>query len=385
MPGIKKTSMSVLPADLPEFARDVRDILIYAAGKLSAGKGRLALALFLKGGAFLLGLLIVYITKLTIDGGILAADLGAFMRYTGLGLLSFLLARTLTYFSDSIGEKAKADFSMDVNRDMTGRFFAMDYLSFKSLSSSENSFLFQYDQNSMENLVFVELAALTSFLKVPVCLVMGFMISPLLTALAVAALPFVGAQTLWASKKRKVLRGRELYLTRKHYSALHDAFLNFKLIKSMGKENWAGESIVKTFRGKTTGALKSGLFSIKVRTISGVVSRLATALYWIAGGYLIIREGLSFGSFSAVSIYAGMLLSETVNVGAFVEGLYSERASLKRCASFARDMIRFFRDARGEASADVPDVPDVVFDEVGFSYPGRVPVIDKACFSVPGE
>ncbi len=365
---------------------DLKGVLSYASGILKKDRFSLAMASFLKLLSFPLGISIVYITKETLDKGIMSKDLRSFGFFTALGLFVFLLMRVLLYFSGRIMNSVKTKFSLAVDHDLARRLFGLDYLKIRQLSSAENAFYVSYDCGIIENLVFYELPALLSFVKIPVFFILAALLSWQLSLFVFLAVPFAVMHTIWASRKRRRLRSGYVKSAGKSNALFSDFLINVKLIKSFFKESWAVDRIMRRFRRKARIDLLSSRFRQVERFVYDIFSKSSTAAFWLLGGYLIITGKLSLGSFSAVSMYSAMLLSEVYNLGSIVRNLNEEGPSIHRSAQFIRDIT-------GPAE-DVPAVPvsgksffggDIEFRDIAFGYSKEKPLFQGLNMLAPAR
>ena len=380
-----KTYNSILENIKPLWGA-VRVILAYSARKLRRYKPGISLAVSLKLMSFPMGLAVIYIAKAALDRGIFAGNLRIFLTLTLLGLAAYFINHALGYFSEKTKQRVKASFSIDVNRDFSARLFNTEYLKIKELSSTENSFILDYDYGNAENIVFGEMPSLASFLKVPVFFVLAFMLSAPLTLLVIVSLPFMAVNVIWASRGKNELYKRKMFWDQKHHACLNDTLLNIKMIKSFGREKWALERVMDFFIKKKNAFLDNQHFGGKVHFISSIFMRVNTALFWLVGGYLIIRGNLSFGSFTAVSMYTALIIAEIDNLGFVLQSLYAERSSIERCARFIKEFPRDEEEPSGEArnAFGLSGLEgDIEFKNVSFEYTSGKPVFKDLSFTVP--
>ncbi len=347
---------------------DVRTILSYSAAILKKYRKPLAIVSVFKALSFPMGLALIYVTKAALDRGIMSADLRFFLVFTVLGTVIFMVERSLDYFSGRSLQRTKAGFSADVNYDLAGRLFGLDYLKIKELSTAENAFILNYDYRNIENLVFSEIPSLISVLKVPVLLAFTLGISAPLAALVIFAVPFTAWHALWAARGRRQYRMREFGHLRRHTSRFHDILLNVKLVKSLAGEDWALREVDSLYRRRMKSALASSLFFLKTRFFGDLLSRFSMLVFGLLGGFLIISGRLSIGSFSAVSMLAYLIVSELQHAGSVFEELNAERMSLKRCAAFINE-ISVSPAGNGSEGLEENDLEkDIEFAGVSFGY-----------------
>jgi len=370
-------------ADAAPLWRALRAIIIYSYSKMREYRAGISSSISLKILSFPLGLALIYLTRAALDRGIFARDLSAFFTLTLLGLAAFLASQALGYFSEKAKQKVKSLFSAEVNRDFSGHLFNMDYLRIKRLSSAENSFILDYDHGNVEDIIFGKIPSLASLLKVPVFFVLAFMLSAPLTLLLFLALPFMAVNFLWASKGRNRRHKENMRRDQEHRARLNDILLNIKLIKSFGRENWALDRVMRLFIRKKEAFFDMHRFGGKVYFAGSAIMRASTALFWLAGGYLIIKGDLSFGSFTAVSMYAALVLAEIDNAGYALQDLYAERFSIERCAGFIKEFTVDEKVPPVNSGVRAAPRDGIEFRNVAFSYAEERPLFGGLSLTIP--
>jgi ABC-type multidrug transport system fused ATPase/permease subunit len=370
-----------LPSIALSLAEDVKTILSYSAGLLKKYARDICVAALLKGIAFPLGLSMIYITRATLDDGMLAGKMGPFMKFSFLGLAVFLVIQAVQYFTDKTMRGVKTGFSTDINRDMTERMFGLDYLEIKSMSSSDNKFTMAYNQHVIEELAFDDIPSLVTFVKVPVLFTLSAMISPTLTLIVLAAFPFMAIHIFWFSKRVKRYKARQLFYARKHDSLLFDMLTNIKIIKSFLKENWASDKVARVYKGKAEKAMEYGLFMQRSAFINSLAVRINTLIFWILGGYLVISGRLSFGSFTAVSMYSALIIAEIHNAGSVFREVNEERTAITKSASFIRRILNRRERTASKEPAATPDLKEKIgVRDIFFGYDEGRPIFEGLSF-----
>ncbi|MGB2651185.1 MAG: ABC transporter ATP-binding protein [Candidatus Omnitrophota bacterium] len=365
--------------------KDVVAILSYSARILTKYKNILIRASIFHILSFPLGLSLIYITKATLDKGILASNMRLFFDLSLLGAAIFLVERGFKYFSGVSLQKAKAAFSTEVNYDLAKRLFGLEYLKIRELSTAENAFILNYDYRNIENVVFSEVPSLLSVIKIPIFFVLAAKLSLPLTALVFISVPFVAVQAQWASRKKRRYRMSEFHHLKKHTSSFHDTLLNIKLVKSLSKEEWALKKTDSLFRKRIAATLRSALFFLRSNLLGDIISRLNILIFGLAGGYLIITGRLSLGSFSAVSMYAYLIVSELFQAGSVVEELSGERMSLKRCASFIKDISSEEEKTNKGLLREQDFDENIELKDITFGYNSDRTIFEKISFVAPAR
>lgn len=368
--------------------RAIRKIVLYSSGALRKHYAGLISATLLKLLAFPLALAIIYTTKSAIDLGILARDLKVFLFFTVSGFGAYALSGLLNFWAAGMVRKIKAAFSLEVNRVFTRRLFGLNFTCITSSSSDENAFTLWYDHRNVENLIFSDIPALASIVKIPVFMALAAFISIPLSLLLFAALPLILIQIAWVSRRTRKLRIREFYSARKYSSAFHDILMNIRMIKAFLKENWAAGRVSSFIEARVERELAFSLFSRKAAFWRDILIKLSTAAFAIAGGYLVISGKLTFGSFSAVSMYAVLMISEMYHAGSVVSEINGERMSYKRCADLIKRMEEAgASDGRMSAGFYPPEralSDGIEVREVSFAYPGRDALFSGISLHAPG-
>ncbi|MDD5634924.1 MAG: hypothetical protein PHW46_06585, partial [Candidatus Omnitrophica bacterium] len=140
--------------DVISTINDLKGVLAYSTKILKKHRMAFAGILPLKCVVFLLGLSIIYITKVTIDSGILAKNTAVFLKFSVLGILAYFFMYLSGFLVDILIKKLRMKFSFEVKYDLTGRLFGSPYLVIKKASSSESAFFVDYDYANIENIVF---------------------------------------------------------------------------------------------------------------------------------------------------------------------------------------------------------------------------------------
>lgn len=367
---------------LPE---QIGPIIRYSARILSREKRRLLGIAFLKGAVLVAGISIVYITKNTIDKGILAGNMGYFLFFACAGLVVYLANVAFEYLSRKTLASLRSRFSLKVEKDVTGRMFGMDYLDIKKLSSSENSFFAGYDHNLIESLVFDDIPGLAAFLKIPLFFVLAAFMSLPLTLIVLVSIPLVCLHSVFASEIKRRNRLRQIAFAQKHGRLLADSLINIKLLKTFFAEGWAAGRIFSMAYMKMIKNLEAMVFSLRSGLMGTVLMRLNAFVFLVAGGFLIIRGRLSFGAFSAVTMYTGLIISGMYEAGASIQDIYEERSGIKRCAGMVSEL-----ENEGRLGEKVKTLlpgavtGDLEIEGVSFSYGDKIDVFKGLDVVIPG-
>ncbi len=373
-------------ADVNSLYKDVRVIVTYSVGHLRRWRASLLMASMLKLVSFPFGIAIIYITKNALDNGIFAKNMKVFASLTVLGVCVYLIVHTVGYLSWRITGKVKTGFSVDVNYDLAKRLLGMNYLDIKKLSSADNVFILGYDYGNIENLMFGELPSLVTVIKIPVLFVLSAMISLPLTLLVFIAVPSVFLHAAWSARRRKKYRTEELEFLRKHNRTIHDIIYNLRLIKSYAKESWALGRVISIFKERVWRSFKSDKISRKAHFISSVFTRVNAAVFWLLGGYLVIKGNLSFGSLSAVLMYTALILGELEKANNAFQNLSEEKPSLARCALLIKELSGRQEERLGrEVAAASALGGELEFRDISFGYTAERPVFEKLNFSISSE
>ncbi|MDD5634494.1 MAG: ABC transporter ATP-binding protein, partial [Candidatus Omnitrophica bacterium] len=287
---------------------------------------------------------------------------------------------------DILIKKLRMKFSFEVNYDLTGRLFGSPYLVIKKASSSESAFFVDYDYANIENIVFEQVPSLGALFKIPVFFVLGAAISVPLMLIVFLTIPFFVIHAIWFSKRGKRYMAKEMYFSRKYFSWFRDILANIKIIKSFFKEIWAREKVFSLFKGKTEKEYNNFYFITKSNAISNIITKLSIVLFGIVGGLLVINGGMTFGALTAATMYAGIILSELFSISAVLQGINSERYSIRRCAEFVKEITSREKIAHLEdhGPCDMDFCRGLEFKNIAFSYPNGKELFQDLSFEADG-
>ncbi len=166
-------------------------------------------------------------------------------------------------------------------------------------------------------------------------------------------------------------------------SFIMDALAAMKLIQAVGAERRQAEALGDLHRRYRGHLLRQQMTGYATTAVPGLMTALATALVFVAGGWMVIEGGLSLGALIAFSIY----MARATGPVQTLLGLY---VAVRR-AVVSLDRVMAIMDAPPAVTAPENPRPlpvgaagHIVFDDVSFAYPDNPqPVLDRLCGEFP--
>jgi ABC-type multidrug transport system fused ATPase/permease subunit len=273
-------------------------------------KARLLTFLIIKLMIFVIGLVVVYLSKPLLDQALLKTNFKLFVGYTILGGVLFIGGAVFEMFAAVLLQGLKNGFSSAVHERIAEKFYGADLIVMKKSSSGSNTFLADYDANTIIQFVFEELG---SFLSVPKALVfisLAFYFSWQLSLIAICFVPLFLFQAIMFGNKKKDLRNKVFLSQMSLISYFQESFFNLKLVRIFAKERFALAKYMGLLGDKIKAEFDYFIFNSRNSFLDMILSRGGIVVFCLAGGYLIVSGRLSFGTFGLVSIYLSLMFSE---------------------------------------------------------------------------
>lgn len=343
---------------------------------------KLSVVLALSVVATLAGLAPPYFLKLLIDEALLARDfsfvVGVSLALFGVSLGSFLLNAVSSYSYVRVSARALFEMRLAVLRHLqrlSPRFFARTPTG--DILSRLNNDVSELQRVAADTL----LAFLTNLAFLVGTIALLLLLQPWLFLLSVALLPV----SIWllhrfrgrVSDHNRVLRERSAEIG----SFLVESLLGHRQTVASRQE----EREITKFGEKSDrfiGALlRLQLTNYLASGLPGTLLSLSTLAVFLAGGYLVLDERLSLGSFVAFTAYQARLLSPVQNLMSLYLSLQAARVSLERVFALLDEPPEVQEASDAEALPAVRG--EIEFRDVALDYGRGAPVLDGVSFSVP--
>ncbi len=343
---------------------------------------KLSLVLALSILATLAGLAPPYFLKLLIDQALLGRDfgfvVGVSLALFGVSLGSFLLNAVSSYSYVRVSARALFEMRLAVFRHLqrlSPRFFARTPTG--EILSRLNNDVSELQRVAADTL----LAFVTNLVFLVGTIVLLLLLQPWLFLLSVALIP-VSIGLLHRFRGRVTDENRRV----RERSAEIGSFLVESLlglrqtVASLQEEREAARFGQKTDR--FIGALlRLQLTNYLASGLPGALLSLATLAVFLAGGYMVLEQRLSVGSFVAFTAYQARLLSPIQNLMSLYLGLQAARVSLERVFALFDEAPEVEEAEDALALAGVRG--EIEFRDVVLDYGRGGPVLDGVSFRVP--
>lgn len=311
-----------------------------------------------------------YLTKLLIDDGLIGRDMGVILWLCGI------LAAV------SVVSAVLGGLNRWLHTALSGRIlFALREHVYRHLATLAPSFyaarptgdimtrldgdIAEIQRFSTDSL----LALVNGILALIGSLAIMLWLSPMLTLIAFLLLPL---QIAWLRAMRprilkftRIARERAADIT----TFLIETLSAMKFVQSVSAGDREAERLQGLNATYLSDQLRLQMTNYVTGAVPGVLMTLATALVFIAGGYLVVNASITLGTLIAFSVY---LARAAGPVQTFL-GLYAAsqraRVSLARVMELSREQPLVRSPARPQPPAS-QGRGAIRFEDVGFSYPG---------------
>ncbi len=206
----------------------------------------------------------------------------------------------------------------------------------------------------------------------------------LLAVAYIALLPCIGFGMIVYSRKVRPAMGKVRRMLSTLTSHLETSLSGILAVKVFGREEFE----VGRFEEANLGYRNASIAAIRITAlwmpIAEVVMGVGTAVVLLAGGYGVIRGGVSMGTLVAFTVYIGMLLRPIRQTGMMLSLTMQALAAAERIFEVL-DTTPEIQDRPGARELTVGK-GDIEFRNVVFSYDGSHPAINGVSLRIkPGE
>jgi ABC-type multidrug transport system fused ATPase/permease subunit len=300
-----------------------------------------------------------------------------------------VVLQVVNQFVSAYGTQVQVDAGQRMVYDLRYRLFehltALGLHHHITTSTADAVYRVDVDAYAIENLVMSGIFPLaTSIVSLIVMFGFVFYMSATLALLSLAVVPFMYFCLRYYTSTLVNREERVKELESKLLERLYETFGAMRLVKSFAREKHeleryagAGET---TMKARIAITWQQSMFSVVISTITV----LGTALIVIVGGLLVMRGQLTVGKLYVVINYLGAVYGPLSAIAHTTGQLQGALAGAKRVrAMFA--LVPETIDAPDAIEADRVK-GDVVFDNVGFTYPDGKQVLHDIAFDAkPGE
>lgn len=350
--------------------------LLVLRPSLHLQQSRLTLALLLSVVSILFGLLGPVSIQWIIDIALPQKDMGKFIRYAGIAVLSFILAHAVWAVHLGLGRHA----CEDVIRDFKNRIV-------QSVLRKQQGFFHEYKSGDVLTRMVADIEVVSQALYKELLLGLGLALYCLvifvfmlywdwrLSLLLMACLPIYLsiAIALDAPLTRLTQRARNCL------SAQSDDFLDIlqgrQDIRANQRQKAYGRQFEQAAANVARANARAGIFAAMALNATSLVGMIISILPFLAGGYLLLRgtDGLTVGSLVSMYMLMALVSRNLLDLFENVSNIVQARPALVRL-----EEILDYPEAPEPAALALESVPErmgVVFSDVHFAYPGREPIL----------
>ncbi|MEO5535474.1 MAG: ABC transporter ATP-binding protein [Pseudolysinimonas sp.] len=215
---------------------------------------------------------------------------------------------------------------------------------------------------------------LTSILTVIGVVVMMFLISPLLAAIALVAIPLTLGITVVIAKRSQKLFAAQWKHTGELNAQIEEGYSGHALVKVFGRhrevEARFGEKNEELFKASFGAQFISGII-MPATTFVGNLVYVAIA---VVGGILVAGGSIKIGDVQAFIQYSRQFTQPLAQLGSLVNLLQSGVASAERVFELL-DAVEQSPDPL-DAASPAPTAGRLAFEHVSFRYAAETPLID---------
>ncbi|HEY7175776.1 MAG TPA: ABC transporter ATP-binding protein, partial [Micromonosporaceae bacterium] len=339
-------------------------------------------------GASLIGMsitaLVPLVQRTIVDDSILSHQ-RALLPLAGLLVLAALVSYGATYTRRYMGGKLALDVQHDLRQQMFRALSRLDGTRQDELQTGQIIGRATSDITMVQGLLSMMPIMIGNLLLFVLSLVIMFVLSPLLTVVALAT----GPGLLWISTLARRRLFPATWDAQQHAASVaavvDDSITGVRVVKGFGQEEQELgklEAVAKRlFASRVRAAKLTALYNPALQAIPALGQVGVLAL----GGYLAIEGRISLGTFLAFSTYLAQLVSPVRMLSTLLTIGQQARASVIRVFEVidSRPVVTERPDATVLGHEDTPDVE---LDDVTFGYVASRPVLNGLTLHVrPGE
>ncbi|MCM8787751.1 MAG: ABC transporter ATP-binding protein/permease [Candidatus Omnitrophica bacterium] len=261
------------------------------------------LLLFLNIFSLLLSLVNPYLGKLAIDDAILKKDFKRFLYILILGGFLFCVGRLIDFLNNYIREIFKQKIKYKLNCKVFLHLHSLPFWIIKQKTSTQYLYMFENDTEYLANTIvsFFELIYIF-FIFLSIVLILIFFDIKIILFLLVISLIFYLVFSYWNNKLRKITENL-IILAENIVGILEELLFNILLVKVFLKEKDSFRKYKKNLE-KFMSIYKKQIFVLLSSSfLNEINTKIILGLFFLYGGYQVIKGNFSLGSFGAITAY----------------------------------------------------------------------------------
>lgn len=307
-----------------------------------------------------------------------------------------LINIALHYFSTLSVSKLSAYASKDLKRDICGRLLSAQYSDIVSLKTGDALQTVNSDTAVICNFLAGDFIGLFSeFIMALGALIYLITVSPMLCLVTFVYTPLGMFFTLTINKKTNVLYPKAADFKGEALSAVEQALTCIPVIKSFMMEKQIKKRVFQQYDRVCQTEMKISVWESLLQPACSSTAMTPQMLYLLFGGYLVMKSGLSVGSYIAVCDLLIYIIGPTVMLPFMLNSLNAAIASINRVKKLFElktdetlSKKRYFPQ-----QSDLPvenhetlniTLPSIQLSHFTFCYDNDEPLLRDFCFSYHG-
>ncbi|PWD52268.1 multidrug ABC transporter ATP-binding protein [Serinibacter arcticus] len=296
--------------------------------------------------------------------------------YVGSSLLSWLQSRIIAIVVQQTMYRLRRDVSAKLGR------LPLSY--FDSTSRGDVLSRVTNDIDNLSQSLSQTLAQLvTSVFTVVGVLFMMFLISPVLAAVALVAVPLSAVVTAMIAKRSQPQFIKQWRTTGDLNGHIEEMYTGHALVKAYGQSASAQETFDRRNEDLYGSSFRAQFISGTIQPAMGIIGNLTYVVIAVLGGLRVASGTMSLGDVQAFIQYSRQFTQPITQIASMMNMLQSGTASAERVYALL-DAAEQEPDPVAEAVTDVRG--RVEFDDVSFSYEADRPLIEHlSLVAEPGQ
>ncbi len=350
-------------------------------------KGKMILTLLLLVGQSVGTLLIPYLIAGIVDQGIIKGDMSAIWRIGGTMLLVALLSAAVSIWGSWCSGDIAALFGRDMRRRLVHKSQQLSLHEFDQIGVSSMVTRSTSDISNMQMTFGMTLQLIVPApMMMAASILMTFQINPWLAGVLIACMAaFLVFAAIMLKASARLARKIQRRMDRIN-QMVRESITGTRVIRAFGNERYEEERSGKAYADYAGTMIRlNRMFAVVNPAVWIIIGLCVAAIVWL-GGQLTAKGGMEIGQITAAIEYSIVTLSYLIMAAVVATTLPKMRSCLDRLQEVL-EMEPNIQDASDGALAREEGAPVVVFDRVGFAYPGAeeavVTEISFACH--PGQ
>ena len=359
----------------------MRDLFRY----LSPFKKRMALGLSIKTVGTFMDLVIPYILAHIIDRVAPSGNMKTVMLWGLIMIISSVIAVSFNIIANRMASRVACDTILKIRHDL---FSKISYLSLKSVDKFTIASLESRLTSDTYNVHHFTGAIQRLGVRAPILLVGGIIVTlsldPVLTLVMLATLPFIGALTVFISKKGVPLFRKVQEKTDGFTRVVREDASGIRVIKALSKINYEKERFDKANRDAIETEKKAGLTMAIINPLMTLFLNVGLTAVILVGAYRVNGGLTGAGTIIAFMSYFTIISNAIISISRMFAMYSRASASMTRISEVLSEPSEYSPDdEKIKENGHTPDehAPFIEFRNVSFSY-GSTSVIKNVSFSL---